>query len=205
MAMDRYKIGTYLKNLRRLETYVWLGLVVVLTFIVTSFGWWLVFGRAISLQPATVGGVFEGQTPTPQPVETSLPSQAQQTSETYTVKRGDSLWKIAQAWFGDGNEYQHIMSKNNLISDELAVGQVLQKPTQQDLEKDHGYSEEIKESQPVTYTVKRGDSLWKIAVEHAGSGYKWTQLYQIPSNRKVIGNNPNLIYPGQQVTLPQQK
>lgn len=60
-------------------------------------------------------------------------------------------------------------------------------------------------SKPVqarTYTVKSGDSLWKISARHDvfGSGAQWRKLYE--ANKKVIGKNPNLIYPGQKLVIP---
>jgi nucleoid-associated protein YgaU len=55
-------------------------------------------------------------------------------------------------------------------------------------------------SQPKTYTVKKGDSLWKIAKNVYGDGSKWRQIYEV--NKKVIGKNPNLIYPGQKLVIP---
>ncbi len=51
-----------------------------------------------------------------------------------------------------------------------------------------------------TYTVKRGDNLWKIAKAYYGSGVLWQRIYE--ANRDVIGKNPNLIYPGQVFTIP---
>ena len=51
-----------------------------------------------------------------------------------------------------------------------------------------------------TYTVVRGDCLWNIAKKFYGSGAKYTVIYN--SNRGVIGGNPNLIYPGQVLTIP---
>lgn len=51
-----------------------------------------------------------------------------------------------------------------------------------------------------TYTVKSGDSLWKIAQKLCGSGSQYTKLYN--ANKGVIGNNPNLIYPGQVLKIP---
>lgn len=51
-----------------------------------------------------------------------------------------------------------------------------------------------------TYTVVRGDCLWNIAKKFYGSGAKYTIIYN--ANRGVIGGNPNLIYPGQVLTIP---
>lgn len=51
-----------------------------------------------------------------------------------------------------------------------------------------------------TYTVKSGDSLWKIAASLLGDGSKWNKIYE--ANKKVIGGNPNLIKPGQVLTIP---
>lgn len=51
-----------------------------------------------------------------------------------------------------------------------------------------------------TYTVKSGDSLWKIAKEKYGSGAMYTKIYE--ANKGLIGGNPNLIYPGQQLVIP---
>lgn len=51
-----------------------------------------------------------------------------------------------------------------------------------------------------TYTVVKGDCLWNIAKKHYGNGSKYTVIYN--ANRGVIGGNPNLIYPGQVLTIP---
>jgi LysM repeat protein len=51
-----------------------------------------------------------------------------------------------------------------------------------------------------TYTVKKGDTLWKIAKMFYGEGNKWPTIYE--ANRKVIGSNPNLIRPGQVLVIP---
>lgn len=51
-----------------------------------------------------------------------------------------------------------------------------------------------------TYTVVSGDCLWNIAKRFYGSGSKYTVIYD--ANRGVIGGNPNLIYPGQVLTIP---
>jgi hypothetical protein len=55
--------------------------------------------------------------------------------------------------------------------------------------------------------VQPGDSLWSIAARHLGSSADgpaitaaWHEWYA--ANRQVVGNNPNLIYPGQRLTAP---
>ncbi len=50
-----------------------------------------------------------------------------------------------------------------------------------------------------TYTVTKGDSLSKIAQREYGDAQKWRQIYE--ANRDQI-SNPDLIYPGQTLTLP---
>lgn len=54
--------------------------------------------------------------------------------------------------------------------------------------------------QPKTYTVKSGDCLWNIAKKYYGSGSNYTKIYN--ANKGTIGGNPNLIYPGQVLTIP---
>ena len=53
---------------------------------------------------------------------------------------------------------------------------------------------------PAFYTVQSGDSLWKIASKHYGDGNKWNALFE--ANREVI-KDPDLIYPGQQIRVPE--
>lgn len=54
---------------------------------------------------------------------------------------------------------------------------------------------------PKTYTVKKGDNLWNIAKALYGSGADYTKIYS--ANKGTVGSNPNLIYPGQVLTIPE--
>ena len=65
-------------------------------------------------------------------------------SNTYVVRKGDTLYKIAQNFDTTVNE---IMNLNNLTSTILSIGQILNIPI----------------SSINTYTVKKGDTLYKIA------------------------------------------
>ncbi|HVE79908.1 MAG TPA: LysM peptidoglycan-binding domain-containing protein [Gemmatimonadaceae bacterium] len=51
-----------------------------------------------------------------------------------------------------------------------------------------------------TYTVVSGDTLSKIAKRQYGDAAKWQTIYE--ANRATI-KNPDLIYPGQVLTLPE--
>jgi nucleoid-associated protein YgaU len=63
-------------------------------------------------------------------------------------------------------------------------------------------SERPPEARPErTYTVRPGDSLWKIAKRQYGDGNDWSRLYE--ANRETIGANPDLIHPGQVLVIPE--
>ena len=68
----------------------------------------------------------------------------------YIVKKGDTLYKIAQNYDIDVND---IIKQNNLTSTTLSVGQILEIPTTK--------------TEPLnSYIVKKGDTLYKIAREN---------------------------------------
>ncbi len=50
-----------------------------------------------------------------------------------------------------------------------------------------------------TYTVAKGDCLWSIAKKQLGNGSRWQEIHNL--NRDKI-TNPNVIYPGQVLTMP---
>lgn len=50
-----------------------------------------------------------------------------------------------------------------------------------------------------TYTVVAGDSLSKIAKREYGDANEWKRIYE--ANRHII-KNPDLIYPGQELSIP---
>ncbi|MGC8261759.1 peptidoglycan endopeptidase LytF [Bacillus subtilis] len=91
-------------------------------------------------------------------------SKSDQTSATtkYTVKSGDSLWKIANNY---NLTVQQIRNINNLKSDVLYVGQVLKLTGKASSGSSSSSSSSSNASSGTTtiYTVKSGDSLWVIA------------------------------------------
>ena len=53
-----------------------------------------------------------------------------------------------------------------------------------------------------TYTVQSGDTLWDIAQRAYADPEDWDTIYN--ANKQVIGNDPNLIKPGQVLHIPVQ-
>jgi nucleoid-associated protein YgaU len=51
-----------------------------------------------------------------------------------------------------------------------------------------------------TYTVQKGDSLSKIAKREYGDAQQWRRIFE--ANRDTI-KDPDLIYPGQVVRIPE--
>ena len=53
--------------------------------------------------------------------------------------------------------------------------------------------------EPVFYTVKKGDNLWKIAEHFYGSGAKHNAIFE--ANKPML-THPDKIYPGQVLRIP---
>jgi LysM repeat protein len=67
--------------------------------------------------------------------------------------------------------------------------------------------------EPYGYVVQPGDSLWAIATHHleargdTPTNTRVDQLWRAiwASNRPAIGNDPDLIFPGTRLTIPEQR
>ncbi len=55
------------------------------------------------------------------------------------------------------------------------------------------------EDEEESYTVKSGDTLSKIGQQH---GVAWRDIHE--ANKDVIGDNPDLIKPGQKLRIPKK-
>jgi len=62
--------------------------------------------------------------------ETKPQSTTTPAGKTHTIVKGDSLWSIAQKYYGDGKKYELIMKANNISdsNEPLTVGRVLKIP-----------------------------------------------------------------------------
>lgn len=113
-------------------------------------------------------------------------------AKTYTVKKGDSLWKIANQ---NKTTVTNLKSWNNLKSDNIYIGQKL-KVSAGSITNNTNTSKpstsKPSNSSTKTYTVKKGDSLWSISRQ-----YK-TTVDNIKSWNKLTSNT---IYIGQKITI----
>ena len=126
--------------------------------------------------------------------------------KTYTVKTGDSLWKIAEEAYNSGYNWVDIAEENNLSNANIITeGQELSLPLVTSKKDTTSQMAAVVESVDTTtkginesaYTVVKGDCLWQIAVRAYGDGYKWVDIAK--ANGLV---HPDLIHPGNQLTLP---
>ena len=98
---------------------------------------------------------------------------AKETGNTYTVKAGDSLWSIAKKF---NTTIDNLKDVNNLISENLSIGQVLQIPTN-----------DIKTQTNNNYIVSKGDSLYSIANKYGISVDELKNANNLSSNLLSIG------------------
>ena len=124
-----------------------------------------------------------------------------QMPKTYTVQEGDNLWSIAEKIYGSGYNWVDLANVNNLANPgiinagtKLTVPNVAPKTLTAMNTQTQPIGEPISGS---SYTVKKGDCLWTIAVRAYGDGYKWTQIAK--ANNLA---NPDLIFSGNVFTLP---
>lgn len=124
--------------------------------------------------------------------ESSQPSQSN-SSDFYTVKAGDSLWKIA---IGNDLTVNHLKQMNNLTTNTIYVGQQLRiKEGQTNSQLSESNSQNKQSDQNAgTYTVKAGDTLWSIANGHD------TTVSALKQNNHLTSDT---IYVGQVLSLSQ--
>lgn len=104
----------------------------------------------------------------------------------YTVKSGDTLSGIAAKY---GTTYQALASYNGISNpNRISVGQKIKIPGKS--------SGTTAAASSTTYTVKKGDTLYGIALNQLGSGSRYPEIV------KLNGLTSTTIYPGQKLKLP---
>lgn len=96
-------------------------------------------------------------------------------ANVHVVKSGDTLWNLAKKYNTSVNELKKL---NNLNSNSLSIGQVLYLPTEET---------SVTEGEDITYTVKSGDTLYKIAANYNTTVDNLKKLNNLTSNNLSIG------------------
>lgn len=132
------------------------------------------------------------------------PSSGDDNGDYYTVKRGDSLWSIANKY---NTTVAELVETNNLGSNTLQIGQVLRIPRKSTTPNEN----------TTIYVVKRGDSLWKIANDYGvtvdvlkelnnltTNGLQIGQQLIIPSSTQTPSNDSNNTQPAEKTYVVQR-
>jgi len=141
-------------------------------------------------------------------IPTLLLAAPAQNAVPYTVVAGDTLWTIANRFYGDGDRYPEIVAANtgkgmpngevfadpNLIRE----GWVLEIPLPA--------ANVVADDQTLTYRVQVGDSLLSIASRFLGDSLRWSEIWDLNRGRDMGGGrhltNPDLVLPGWTLRLP---
>ena len=105
----------------------------------------------------------------------------------YTVKKGDTLYSIAKRY---GISVDTIVKDNALKNNNLSIGQILRIRTvaATDVVVEECYGEEYTPpTMDITYTVKKGDSLYSIAKAYNTSVDSIKKKNNLTSNNLAIG------------------
>ncbi|MDE6814873.1 MAG: LysM peptidoglycan-binding domain-containing protein [Lachnospiraceae bacterium] len=124
---------------------------------------------------------------------------------SYTVESGDTLWKIAEKFYGDGSYWQKIFAENAAVigsdPNRIYAGQILTIYLNQG---DGSVmtampAEGMEGIEGNYYIVQEGDTLWKIALKIYNRGWRWRRIYEANVNSIP---DPQNIYVGQVLLIP---
>lgn len=112
--------------------------------------------------------------------ETPIPDGSDTDCPRYVVRRGDTLWGIANRY---GTTVRKLTEYNRLTNPNLIYpGEVIEIPC-------------VRQAADVEYTIRWGDTLWSIAQRYH------TTVAQIASANRI--QNPDRIYAGEKIKIPE--
>jgi len=174
--------NTIKKSLNSPDSYVSLalGFAVVLVIGMITFNYF----KARQQQAATTE-----QEQAQEEGKVALPSK-------HTVAKGETLWSISEKYYKSGYNWVDVQKANNLENaNVVSEGTELTIPDVTPIVPAGTVSSAQTEKKE--YTVKKGDSLWSIAVSQYQNGYRWPEIAR--ANNLV---NPNIIHAGNVLVLP---
>jgi LysM repeat protein len=136
---------------------------------------------------------WDGDTKTITIASPDFPAGTPAETFTYTVKPGDSLWKLANQF---NTSVDKLKSLNNLSGDMIYVGQLLKISlnTSGQAPKETSKTQSENTVTYISYTIKPGDSMWDLSIK-----------YGIPMAELLKVNNMNensLLSVGQKIKIP---
>ena len=158
----------------------WIGVGVAILVAVLLFNYFKSINRGPgqTTPEAATTEISQEKKTVEQVVEGGLPSE-------YTVKKGDSLWKISQEAYGTGYKWNEIFLANKAVLSDPGMINVGQKITLPKVE-----------VKVLEHTVVRGESLWSIGVSVCQNGFVWQR---IAVDNNIV--NPYVIVPGQELKI----
>ena len=157
----------FLKNIKLNEQNISMLLGVVVVILVGS----LLYNYFKSVNQPSDGETSSTSTPE----QTVVPSGDQLPAD-YVVQKGDSLWSISEKAYGTGYNWTDVYNANKQVIGPNA--NTLLADTKINLPKVEPKLVALAKtsSDPVEYTVQKGDHLWGILVQTCDNGYLWPQV-----------------------------
>lgn len=189
-----------------MEKDVKIGLVIGLIFVVALIAFFAYRTRSqggLPPPPVITKDGFGGPAPTPMPEPAGMPPTmpemtpppspvampptpgptAVAEATTYVVKKGDSLWKIAEEVYGDGTKGKLIADANKDVikdPDELVAGMKLTIPAAPPKAPGTPTAGETGTEQATTGTQKhvvaKGETYWSLAQKYYHDGSQWKRI-----------------------------
>jgi len=167
------------QKIKEREDNVSLGLGVVMTVMIAG----LFFAYFKSVNFGTRGQISETGSKTEyKQMQVLAAANENNLPAEYVVQKGDSLWKVAATVYGDGFQWGKIYDQNKAV---MANPNLLKIGTKIVIPK------LLNQDQTKSYTVVKGDNLWKIGMNQCGSGFAWTSI----TTQNHLAN-PRIIHPG---------
>lgn len=134
----------------------------------------------------------------PVPVQVAPAPAPTEAAVTHTVRRGETLWSIAEQHLGDGHRYREILDLNHDLlggqADFIKVGWILTLPTPPPV------------TPAATVIVEKGDTLSEIARDELGDATRYPEIFEAsrditqPGGRHLT--DPDVIDVGWTLAIP---
>lgn len=140
----------------------------------------------------------------PPSVTLRKPEPVEPKSTTVVIAEGDTLWKIANRFYGDSNIQEHvdaILSANpDVDPGSMKIGTKITLPAKQGIAVNRLPAEkQVQLLDGSLYSVQEGDTLSGIAKAKLGSAMRWQEIYDLNRERIV---DPSILFPGTSLRLP---